>query len=204
MDCVNSDINATLKCLPTKNVTGVQLIRFERDLNVLGYKLCKSGESLPNGKFDSLKEKCMKEIEKPCGNIKIKAHHYLKDIEKQDVTLIHFIPKYTIDLNYYEITKNGFNDLFYNCGGIIGMYFGWSVMSIVTLISMLNLFIKKFYLSVVFIIKALKNVLIRILVFMYFKLIELILVAIHFLKNVFIMLCKVFNQVMQGGVQNQV
>ena len=141
LDCFIMYQNMSLSCILP------YYFRIERDLKHFGYKLC-DNEMLnfhhaqnPNIIWDIklIKQRCHDAYQDNCEDLSINSHQFSSGYTADNTTIVNIMPKYTINLNYQEQLKMDFNDLFYNVGGIIGMWIGWSVISIG---SLFNLFFK--------------------------------------------------------------
>ena len=132
LDCMNFHQNQSSGCIPPL------YIRIERDFKRFGYELCNNEILLdyqarkPYMKmyFNLLAQKCHDTFQDNCEDLSIELHQYSARYTVNNTTSVNIIPKYTINFNYQEQLITDFMDLFYNLGGIVGMWVGWSVTSI--------------------------------------------------------------------------
>ena len=146
MDCINYELNKTFGCLPAFKTEFI--IRLERDLNHFKYTICPINESI----FHSFKTK--KEMQKQClRSLKLKPfcetqifnifnNHRIND---KNFTQIIIIPKNNFIPEYKQNYRMDFNDWIYNCGGIIGLWFGWSAMSMSGVVLFIRHYSKLYY-----------------------------------------------------------
>jgi hypothetical protein len=76
-------------------------------------------------------------------------------------TIIEIFPLKSRHLEYVETLKTDFNQLIYNCGGIMGLWFGLSLMSISDLFDILNsigLKLERFVRKVIIILHLIREV----------------------------------------------
>ena len=57
---------------------------------------------------------------------------------------LYIIPKYNLIPEYRYKTRMDFMDWVYNSGGIIGMWFGWSALSIANLFLLCKIYLTKY------------------------------------------------------------
>ena len=77
-----------------------------------------------------------------CENKLLEISNNHKYNSKKVLYEINIIPKYNLIIEYNYKNKMDLNDLVYNCGGIIGMWFGWSALSITSLFLSIYCFFK--------------------------------------------------------------
>ena len=75
---------------------------------------------------DKYRENCNNHIIPDC---KIQYLHFENNWKPPNATIVNIIPKQSHRMDLFETLKMTENNLFYNIGGIIGMWFGWSVIS---------------------------------------------------------------------------
>jgi hypothetical protein len=121
-DCLFKIYNQSYGCIPIHNV---REIYFDRHILKNGYKFC------GNTRIDSLinvLEECLKLSNPKCNlinfNTKIETTKLLSN-----QTIVEFIPKKSPRIAYFETLKTVFNRLIYNCGGVLGLWFGLSPIS---------------------------------------------------------------------------
>ena len=136
MDCLNNLYNQTFGCLPIMNER-TSWIRLERDLKYFRYKICKevSRDEITNLNlnWEKFHPKCLDQCPSPCTIPLFKVNSYVKDNPTFE-TILNIIPKYNIEISFIESYRMSFNDLFYEFGGIIGLWLGLSVNSLTDLI----------------------------------------------------------------------
>ena len=118
-----------------------QIFRIQKDFKYFGYKLCDNEMWAFNlaqnlnmiRDIKLIKQRCLDAYQDNCEDLSIDSYQFSSGYTVDKTTIVNIIPKYTINLNYQEQLKMDFNDLFYNVGGIIGMWIGWSVVSIESL-----------------------------------------------------------------------
>ena len=152
MDCVNNIYNQTYGCIPIMNIDNIW-IRLERDLEYFRYILCKDlNITLESKEFYEL---CMNKCPSSCNIPFFKVNHYTQenhddyDYDDDDddgyVTKLNIIPKYTNDISYIESYRMSFYDLFYEIGGLIGLWLGLSVISLANIPIVLSRYLSKIY-----------------------------------------------------------
>ena len=112
--------------------------RIERDLKYFGYKLCDNSIYLAQNSnmicdIKLIKQRCHDAYQDNCEDLLIDSYQFSSGYTTDNTTIVNIIPKYTINLNYQEQLIMDVNDLFYNLGGIVGMWIVWSVASISSL-----------------------------------------------------------------------
>ena len=133
-------------------------IRLERDLKYFGYILCKDHLNLTL-KSKRFYEMCMNKCRSSCNIPFFKVKHYIKD-NHDDETILNIIPKYSNEFSYIESYRMSFYDLFYEIGGIIGLWLGLSIISLSNLPIILTKYLRIIY---KFSIYLFRNTLLRVL-----------------------------------------
>jgi hypothetical protein len=129
ISCFLENLNKTHSCLPL--ISSPLLVRIEYDLKIIGYKFC-SAEIIGNlSQIRRIFTKCVKTFDSEC-NVELYETE-LKWTEfkgKLNRTILNIISKVSVKPQYSESLKTDLNELIYNCGGIIGLWFGLSAVSI--------------------------------------------------------------------------
>jgi hypothetical protein len=129
ISCFLENLNKTHSCLPL--ISSLLFVRIEYDLKIIGYKLC-STEIMGNlSQIERILQKCFESFDPEC-NVEL-FETELKSIEfkgKLNRTILNIIPKVSVKPQYSESLKTDLNELIYNCGGIMGLWFGLSAVSI--------------------------------------------------------------------------
>jgi hypothetical protein len=117
-DCYLKIYNQSYGCIPFRRFREIYFDRFLKH----GYKFC------VNTTIDSLTnvwEECLKLAKPKCNvinfNTKIETTKLLSN-----QTIVEFIPKKSPRIAYFETLKTDFDRLIYNCGGVLGLWFGLS------------------------------------------------------------------------------
>jgi hypothetical protein len=129
IDCWIKNLNQTYSCLPI--MSSYLWIPIENDFDSVGYKFC-SIEKIGN-KSQSLAilKKCKLSLESECNVNLFETKSTLIRLEGiHNRTIVNIIPEISIKPEYSESLKTDLNELIYNCGGIIGMWSGFSAVSI--------------------------------------------------------------------------
>ena len=121
-------MNQTFGCLPAIDV--FSWIRTERDLNHFKYTVCPKFDV--NLQFINDISFCAKINEHLCEKLLFKVFNNHRSYDKPFSTQINIIPKNNLITEYKNVYRMDFMDWVYNFGGIIGMWFGWSALSIPT------------------------------------------------------------------------
>ena len=127
LDCINRELNETFGCLP---IVGVYTrIRLERDLNHFKYTIC--SKSIANRHKPNSQPIHIECFQKPfCETQMFDVFNNHRTYDKPFSTKIIVFFRNTLIPEYKQNYRMNFNDWFYNCGGIIGLWFGWSAMSV--------------------------------------------------------------------------
>ena len=130
-DCIHYELNKTFGCLPAFKTE--LHIRLERDLSHFQYTICPINESKIY--LNKMIEKTVKMCEislklKPFCEKQIFNVFNNHRINDKNFTQINIFPKNNFIPVYQQKYKMDFNDFIYNCGGIIGLWFGWSAKSL--------------------------------------------------------------------------
>jgi hypothetical protein len=131
-DCLNAQINQTFGCLLINN-NNWNFINIEKDINELGYKYCIKDHSKSSQKIFKHFNHCKKQCQPNCNIIDFNVYNILGKKSLNNSMIVNIIPKYGHQMNLIEIRRWDVWDLFYNMGGIIGIWIGWSVISVSSL-----------------------------------------------------------------------
>jgi hypothetical protein len=125
LDCFYTNLNQTYGCFPI--VGSILQLDFESHIASRGYRICYK-------KTDSAKEFSVK---RECGDIclpECETVYYniiTKQFEDKKVgTFVKIFPLKFPHFIYIETLTMDFNQLIYNCGGILGLWFGLSPLSL--------------------------------------------------------------------------
>jgi len=133
-DCFLFHSNRTFGCLPSDYK--LIYLKFEFHITHLGYKIC--NHSIDSTELlDNIDEFCENFCLPKCETIHLEVK-VDKTSNKSKETIIEIFPLKSRHLEYVETLKTDFNQLIYNCGGIMGLWFGLSSISIADLFGILN------------------------------------------------------------------
>ena len=127
IDSINQEFNQTFGCLPAFKSN--LFVRFERDLNHFKYTVCPKSVKIDGKLRIKTLTKYYHQNKPFCEIILFTVYNNLRPNDK-NITVINIIPKNNLISEFKQNYKMDFNDWVYNCGGIIGLWFGWSAMSI--------------------------------------------------------------------------
>ena len=132
MDCINYETNLTINCLPINGIN--YWIRVDRDLKHFGYKLCPINDTIDRQLIDEIIFKCLSKIFKSRDNCETQVFSIFNNIYQASKALstidVNIIPKKNLNVVYQEKDRMNWFDLVYECGGIMGMWIGISIMSL--------------------------------------------------------------------------
>jgi hypothetical protein len=119
-DCVLHKINHLCDCVPVNDVPFL----FNKNFLKNNYKFCENcSVSLDNSKVFSIKKQCQKICKPKCNSMnfdtKIQVSKHVSN-----KTILEIIPEKSPRIAYIETLKTDFDQLIYNCGGILGLWFG--------------------------------------------------------------------------------
>ena len=103
------------------------------DSPYLNYTRCKK-DKLSGNKIELNYQRCYESYEALC---EIQLFNAFNDVIKSDTTVvsnitqINIIPINTIVTQFTEKYRMSFSDLFYQLDGIVGLWFGWSVLALI-------------------------------------------------------------------------
>ncbi len=119
-DCVVRKVNQLCGCVPVYNVS----FYFNKNFLKNKYKFCENcSVSLDNSKAFSIGNQCKKICKPKCDSLnfdtKIQVSKHVSN-----KTILEIIPMKTPSIAYIETWKTDLDQLIYNCGGILGLWFG--------------------------------------------------------------------------------
>jgi hypothetical protein len=124
-DCIVDKVNQLFGCVPVYQVS----FFFNKNFLKNNYKICKN-HTLKH-EFSSMSESSLKSFIMQCSKIcKPKCNSVNFDTKIQvskhvsNKTIFEVIPMKTPRIAYIETLKTDFDRLIYNCGGILGLWFG--------------------------------------------------------------------------------
>jgi hypothetical protein len=129
ISCFLENLNKTYSCLPL--ISSLLFVRIEYDLKIIGYKFCSTKIMGNLSQIQTIFTKCVQNFDPEC-NVEL-FETELKSTElkgKLNRTILNIIPKVSVKPQYSESLKTDLNELIYNCGGIMGLWFELSAVSI--------------------------------------------------------------------------
>jgi hypothetical protein len=147
-DCYFKSLNQSYGCISFSDV----YVYFERHILKNGYKFCEYS----NATIDSIKKievECRKRSKPKCNSILFNSKvETIKLLSNE--TILEFIPQKTPRIAYTETYKTDFNRLIYNCGGVLGLWFGLSTVDIFNYLPLISNIVKSKSLKFVHCLKA--------------------------------------------------
>jgi hypothetical protein len=136
-DCFFKALNESYGCISLINR---EIVYLDRDILKNGYKLCKNS----NVTIDSLRKinaQCLKRSKPKCNSINFNSKiETIKLLSNE--TILEFIPQKAPRIAYTETYKTDFDRLIYNCGGVLGLWFGLTPIKLVDILKYLPLISK--------------------------------------------------------------
>ena len=139
-DCILNSLLDTFKCLPDGYLP---YMYFKPDSYEMKFKFCPNYTKFNSSHAKQIEEKCQNSFLPDC-EIQLFETQYsvlntnTEVVTNETTTEINIIPVKTTITQYTEKYIMSFNDLFYDMGGTIGMWFGWSVISPPVFLAMIN------------------------------------------------------------------
>jgi hypothetical protein len=129
-DCIVDKVNQSCGCVPVYHVP----FFFNKNFLKNNYKFCENcSVSLDKSKVSSIKDQCQ-EICKPlCNSLNFETKTQVSK-HVSNKAILEIIPMKTPRIAYTETLKTDFDRLIYNCGGILGLWFGITPIKAVDLI----------------------------------------------------------------------
>jgi hypothetical protein len=147
-NCYFLNCNQTYGCVQTKNY--MLYIDFELDLVSKGYKLC--NHSINETDEDLFLAKCYNSCPAKCQSLHFKtkfiAHKYSTLMNE---TILRIFGIKSPHFQYIETLNMDLHQLIYNCGGILGLWFGLSPLNIDDLVTILKPFSVRLKIKVILI-----------------------------------------------------
>jgi hypothetical protein len=126
-DCIVDKVNQLCGCIPVYNVN----FYFNKKFLKNNYKFC--DVRLDNSTLFSITKQCHKICKPKCNSLNFDTKFKVsKHISNK--TILEIIPMKNPRIAYIETLKTDFNRLIYNCGGILGLWFGITPIKVVNLI----------------------------------------------------------------------
>ena len=128
LDCIHKEVNETFGCLPVIGVFA--FIRLKRDLNHFQYTICP--KTIGNNSISIIKpmaERCFDKIIHSFETTILNVFNNHRKFDKPSSTKINILFKTNFIPEYKQNYRMNFNEWVYNCGGIVGLWFGWSALS---------------------------------------------------------------------------
>ncbi len=143
--------NESLGCVPTDQTH----IYFNRYIINKGYQIC--NDSFEKYDFTVLSHNCGKVCKSKCNRLSFELKiESTKNVVNE--TVLEVIPKKYPHIAYIETLKTDFDRLIYNCGGVLGLWFGISPVTAVDLFLYLFRFCKNLIVKGVrFVYSSFKN-----------------------------------------------
>jgi hypothetical protein len=134
-DCLLFYSNLTFGCL--LNDINLFHLEFEFHVSYLGYRICEQRMNLNESMaIKDIKDYCISFCLPKCETINFDTKVEKKSYQSRE-TIIEVHPLKSRHMEYIETLKTDFNQLIYNCGGIIGLWFGLSSINITDLLTIL-------------------------------------------------------------------
>jgi hypothetical protein len=129
-NCIVDKVNHLCGCVPVFDMS----FFFNRHFLKNNYRLCENcSVSLDNSTVFSINNQCDKNCKPKCNSLnfdtKIQVSKHVSN-----KTILEIIPMKTPRIVYIETWKTDFDRLIYNCGGILGLWFGITPIKAVNLI----------------------------------------------------------------------
>ena len=131
MDCIQQYFIKTYNCFDMRN--GFNIIRWKRDLIENNFKFCNNMIIINKNDAYININKCVENCRYDCllilskvTSLKRESSLYMKKYE----TTVKILPKSDLILEYREKYVMDVMELIYQLGGCVGMYVGWSIITI--------------------------------------------------------------------------
>ena len=134
MDCFQKRSIIAFNCIPFKKSFG--FIRWKRDLMENNYNLCNQSYNKVI-EIDTFIRQCIKECQFDCelGLYKITQFYDFNPLSGDNNNQIKIIPRSNIIVQYEEQYVMDGWELIYQLGGVVGMWVGWSALSITSILN---------------------------------------------------------------------
>jgi hypothetical protein len=154
-DCFFKALNQSYGCIFVSAVR----VYFNTEILKNGYKFCKNF-SVTLDSLRKINADCLKRSKPKCNstnfNSKIETTKLLSN-----ETILEFIPQKTPRIAYTETYKTDFDRLIYNCGGVLGLWFGLTPIQFVDILKYLPLILKILISKSIKFVHYLKAIIIR-------------------------------------------
>ena len=108
--------------------------------NNINAQFCKNcGHSVDNSTFSLMEEQCQKICKPKCNSLNFDTKIQVSK-QVSNKTILEIIPKKSPHIAYIETLKTDFDRLIYNCGGVLGLWFGITPMKVVDLLGYIEHF----------------------------------------------------------------
>jgi hypothetical protein len=129
-DCIVDKVNQLCDCVPLYHVP----FFFNKNFLKNNYKFCENcSVSLDKSKFSSIENQCKETCKPLCNSLNFETKTQVSK-HVSNKTILEIIPMKTPRIAYIETLKTDFDRLIYNCGGILGLWFGITPVKAVDLI----------------------------------------------------------------------
>jgi len=133
------------------------LIEFDKDLLLRGYRFCDYTTELNSTLSLEKKFECLSKCETKCETISFETRMDSTK-SKTNQTILEIIPIVSPMIRYKEFFSTDLNQLIYNCGGTLGLWFGISPIKFADSISLLTKLIILLKLKLLFMIYIIKMI----------------------------------------------
>jgi hypothetical protein len=154
-DCYFQSLNQSYGCI----FFDIVPVYFDRYVLKNGYKFCKHS----NVTIDSLRKiqaECIKRSKPQCNSINFNSKIETTKLLSNE-TILEFIPQKTPRIAYTETYKTDFDRFIYNCGGVLGLWFGLTPIKLVDILNYLLLITKILISKIIKFVHYLKAISIR-------------------------------------------
>jgi hypothetical protein len=171
-DCLYKNLNQTYGCLPITNT--LLYLEFRLHFISRGYRTCDidmnfTTEELLSKECDEL---CIPECESVYYNTMVTTQEFKK---RNTGTVVEIFPIKYPHFVYIETLNMDFNQLIYNCGGILALWFGLSPLSIDDLVTSLRSSSDR--------LKSKLFKIINFIIYLFFKLKQIIISILKYLRH---------------------
>jgi hypothetical protein len=135
-DCYFKSLNQSYGCIHLSRIP----VYFDRDILKNSFKFCKNS----NVTIDSLKKiytECHKRSKPKCNSINFNSKIETTNLLSNG-TILEFILQKTLRIAYIETYKTNFDGFIYNCGGVLGLWFGLTPIDLFDILKYLPLISK--------------------------------------------------------------
>jgi hypothetical protein len=130
-DCIADKFNQSCGCVP---VISNKPFFFNKNFLKNNYKFCEyCSVSLDKSKVSSIENQCKETCKPLCTSLNFETKPQVSK-HVSNKTILEIIPMKTPRIAYTETLKTDFDRLIYNCGGILGLWFGITPVKAVDLI----------------------------------------------------------------------